>query len=140
MVTMIIIERSVVNKTFRPIIETIRNICKISFQDIYVLFMVASLIFVVPTGFELTSADGPLAQISLSLILVALVSFFALSRSPLKVSPPLWRAFLWLMILRNCVTIPGKEFRPFSLLMWSCILISEYICLVDTNDKDARNR
>ena len=140
MIKIMIIERSIVNKTFRPTIEAVCNICKISFEDIYVFSMVAGLIFVVPTGLELTSADGPLAQIALSLILVALVSYFAVSRSPLKVSPPLWRAFLWLMILRNCVTIPGKEFRLFSLLMWSFILISEYICLVDANDRDARNR
>ena len=134
------LEGYAINKTLRPIIVAARNLFNIRFADIYVYCIVISLILVVPTGLEITSMEGPVTQFTLSLILVGLVAYFALVRSPLKASPPLWRAFLWLMILRNCFAISEKEFRPYSLLMWSFLLISQYVCLIDANYKNEKNR
>ena len=133
------IERYLVDRTLRPIFTIICKLCRIKFRDLFSYCVFISLIIIVPTGLELTATGGLAAQLLLSLLLVGMVAFLALGRSDLKVSSPLWRVFLWAMVAKNLVAFLGRDIHPYSLLMWSFLLISEYVCFVDAIDKEARN-
>lgn len=134
------LESVLVAKAIGPVISKFCRIIRTQFTDFSVYCLVIGLILVVPTGLPLVSSSGLFVECLFVLLLLSLTVYLALTRSPLRASPSFWRGFVWLMILRNSLTVMDREFRPYSLAMWSFLLVSEYACLINAYNKDVPRR
>ena len=132
------LERLLVYGAVRPIIARFARFFRISLSNLYVYCIFASLLFVVPTGLKLTELGGTMPQLLLSATLLVVVAYIASMRPRLKTSSPIWRGFLCLMIARNLMGVASRDAQPYSLLMWSFMLIAEYVCIVDEIDRNSR--
>lgn len=128
------LEHLLIDRAVMPAIILFCEITRIRLADLSVYFLVISLLLVVPTGLPLVISSGPLAELFFVASLLSLTVYFALSRSPLRVSRPLWRGVLWFIILRNFLAVVNHDFRPYPFLMWSFMLLSEYVCVIDAYD------
>lgn len=131
------LENLIVDKVISPAISKFCQIIRARLSDFSVYCLVIGLILVVPTGLPLVSPNGLFAECLFVLLLLSLTAYLALSRSPLRASPPFLRVFFWLMVLRNSLTVMDREFHPYSLAMWSFLLLSEYVCLINAHNKSA---
>ena len=134
------LEKLLVERVIGPAIVKFCRLSRTRLADFSVYCLVVGLILVVPTGLPLVSTSGLLAECLFVILLLGLTVYLALSPSPIRVSPPFRRGFFWLMILRNSLTVMDREFRPYSLAMWSFLLLSEYACLINAYDKDMPRR
>ena len=128
------LEHSLVDRVIRPAIVMICRVTQIELAELSAYCLVMSLIMVVPTGLPLVISSGPLAECFFIASLLSLTGYFALSRSSLRVSRPLWRGILWFMILRNSLALVNHDFRPYPFLMWNFMLLSEYVCVIYENN------
>ena len=133
-------EQFLVDIAIRPAIIKFCRLTRSRLADFSIYCLVVGLILVVPTGLPLVSSSGPVAEGLFVFLLLSMIVYLALTHSPMRVSPPFKRGFFWLMILRDALSVVDREFRPYSLAMWSFVLLSEYACLINAYDKDVPRR
>lgn len=121
------VEQALLRRTLNPIIKFICQVTGLKPAGLLRYSMALSMFFALPTASQIGRAVSPLVEFSAVVLISGVLAFLALSPRIHIASKPVWRLFLWCLILENVAKSVRSDFQPFTLLMWIFMLLAEYI-------------